>query len=775
MTCGSWARRRGRLVIVALGPTAGVTAGGLTNLLTMTWNWWLFGGLVLMTSLVSAGTLIAPPRGGPPHPVTPRAEDQQAGALLQPPSGTRVFTGRGRELRRLTAPASTENRAGPLMLVISGMPGTGKTELAIRATRALTARYPDGSFWLGLRTYAAAESQMTGTEALRTLLNALNVPPDPNATTVNALSRAWRAATVGKRMLIVLDDADSAEQIRPLLPAAEEAAVLVTTRHVLIGLDPDQSVTLAPFTRAQAAGLAGAILRRAGLNDPQAVAAIAATFRLPLAVRQMSDLKAANPAQRIPASPAETIGDETAAAFARSLGALPKPARLVLRRVAHYPGSLITAPVAAVLASKRIDKATTLLATLYQRGLLIPDNRTSGGYRMHDAVRAAALIESDKRDSSRHLAAADERLFRYARSAIGAAVLMVDSSLLFTDTEADRRDLMPLLRHESDVAALRWLDRHHADLLAVARRCLSARSPQAWRLIYELECYQRLRGFYTEIIELNSQALSLTLYTGDPLGQAAMHQNLGLVDMRTSNYQAALARFQAALALYERAGSRAGQAGIHHELCNVNKWLGDLAQARAHATFSFEMASSGDDLVELAFAHANLGILDRLEGGYVTAREHLTRAMKLFEQVGQRRGIGICHRQLGMLDEHLSRHHDARAHLDHALSLFQELGDLMNQADAHYNLAVVHRGLGLSATAHEHATTALTLASQIRHVQGQADAHTELAHLAQTMGDHTAARTHLHHARDLHRRLHQHGGPGPDVLDAGDPAVRRDG
>ncbi|MBO4273491.1 tetratricopeptide repeat protein, partial [Microbispora triticiradicis] len=419
--------------------------------------------------------------------------------------------------------------------------------------------------------------------------------------------------------------------------------------------------------------------------------------------------------------------------------------------------------------------ATTLLATLYQRGLLIPDNRTSGGYRMHDAVRAAALIESDKRDSSRHLAAADERLFRYARSAIGAAVLMVDSSLLFTDTETDRHGLMPLLRHESDVAALRWLDRHHADLLAVARRCLSARSPQAWRLIYELESYQRLRGFYAEIIELNSQALSLTLHAGDSLGQAAMHQNLGLVDMRTSNYQAALARFQAALALYEQAGSRAGQAEIHHELCNVNKWLGNLAQARAHATFCFETASSGDDLVELAFAHANLGILDRLEGGYPSAREHLTRAMKLFEQVGQRRGVGICHRQLGMLDEHLSRYHDARAHLDHALSLFQELGDLMNQADAHCNLAVVHRGLGLLATAHEHATTALTLASQIRHVQGLADAHTELALLAQTMGDHTAARTHLHHARDLHRRLQQHGGPGPDVLDAGDPAVRRDG
>ncbi|MEV4457589.1 tetratricopeptide repeat protein [Microbispora sp. NPDC049633] len=750
-----------------------MTAGGLTNLLTETWNWWLFGGLVLTTSLVSAGTLIALPRGDPPHPVTPPAEDQQIGSPLQPPSGTRVFTGRGRELRRLTALTPAESRPGPLMLVITGMPGTGKTELAIRAARALAARYPDGLFWLGLRTYAAAESQMTSTEALRTLLNALDVPANPNATSVDALSRTWRAATTGKKMLIVLDDADSAEQIRPLLPAEEESAVLITTRHVLIGLDPDQSITLTPFTRGQAAGLAGAILRRAGLNDPQAVAAIAAAFRLPLAIRQMSDLKAANPAQPIPASPRETISDETAAAFARSLAALAKPARLVLRRVAHYPGSLITAPIAAVLAGRRISETTMLLATLYQRGLLIPDNRTSGGYRMHDAVRAAALMESDQHDSARHLAAAGERLFRYTRGAIDAAVLTVYSSPSITHVDGDPR--VPPLRHESDVAALRWLDRHHPDLLAVARRCLSARSPQAWRLIYNLEFYQRMRGFYSEIVELNSQALVLTQQTGDLLGQAAMHQNLGLVDMRTSDYQAALTRFQTALALYEQVGSRAGQAEIHHELCNVNKWLGDLAQARAHATFCLEVASSGDDLVEWAFAHANLGILDRLEGSHTTARDHLTRAMELFEQAGQRRGVGICHRQLGMLDEQLSRYHDARAHLDRALSLFRELGDLMNQADAHYNLAVVHRGLGAPQIAHEHATTSLALASQISHYQGQADAHTELAHLARATGDHTAARTHLQHAHRLHRRLPHAGGPGPDVPDAGDPAVRRDG
>ncbi|MEU5869554.1 tetratricopeptide repeat protein [Nonomuraea sp. NPDC047529] len=756
MAGGLPARRRGRLVVAALGPMAGVTAGALTNLLTTTWNWWLFGGLVLVTSVVSAGTLIALPHDAPPNPAASPGEDQQPGWALQPPTGTRVFIGRTKELDRLTAPVPEENRPGPLVLVIAGMPGTGKTELAICAVRSLAARYPDGLCWLGLRTYAAAESRMTSTAALRTLLNALNVPPDPGATDVQALSRAWRAATAGKRMLIVLDDADTAAQIRPLLPAAEESAILITTRHVLVGLDPDRGVTLRPFTRGQAAQLAGTILRRAGLNDPQAVAAIAAGFRLPLAIRQMSDLKAANPAQEIPSAATLPIDDETATAFARSLAALAKPARLVLRRVARYPGSLVSAPIAAVLADRPADEAAALLAVLYRRGLLIADSRAGGGYRMHDAVRTAALLGSDRHDSARQLAAADERLFRYARRAVNAAVLLVDTSTSFTDVDADQdacRVQPP--QHETDVSALRWLDRNHPDLLAVARRCLSAGSPQAWRLIHNLECYQRMRGFYSEIIVLNTEALRLAEQAGDLLGQAAMHQNLGLVDMRTSRYRAALTRFRTALRLYTQAGNADGLATIHHELCNVNKWLDDLPQARAHATYCFEAAFSGGDLTRQAFALSTLGTLDRLEGHHTAARDRLTRSMALFEQAGQRRGLGICHRQLGMLDEHQGRHQDAQAHLDQALSLFRELGDVMNQADAHHNLAVVHRRSGAPATAYEHATTALALARQISHVRGQADAHTELSHLARASGDDATAQAHLHQAHTLHQLLHQ--------------------
>ena len=693
-----WARRRGRLVVAALGPVAGVAAGGLTNLLTTAWRRWWFGGLALVTGLVTASTLIGPPRGGP-HPARPLTGHggPSPGPSLPPPSGTRVFVGRREELRfRLIAPDTGGDRAGPLLLLITGMPGAGKTELAIRAARSLAGRYPDGLYWVNLRTYAVAESRMTTSEVLRTLLNALGVPSDPHAIDPAMLARSWHTATAGKRLLVVLDDADTAEQLRPLLPAAETSAAMVTTRHLLTGVDPDRRVTVRPFSQGEAGRLAGAILRRAGLSDPDAVAAIASAFRLPLAIRQMSDLKAANPAQEIPAAAAGETPDEATAAFASSLAALPKHAGLVLRRVAHHPGSLITPSIAAVLAGRSADQGTALLATLYQRGLLIPGGSPGGGYRMHDAVRAAALAESRKHDSAKRLAAADARLFHHIETAMDTAVSLLDPSGLVTEITCGTtcRDV-PLPRHESDVTALAWFDQHHADLLAVTRRCISVRSRRSWRLVFKLGLYQRIRGFYGEITELHGRALDLAELRSDRLGQAAMHQNLGLVAMRTGEYVQARDRFETSLRLYGQVGSQAGLSEIHHELSNANKWLGNLTAARAHAMACFDRASSDGNSVDLAFAHSTLGIIDRLEGRHGPAHGHLTRSLSLFEQTGHRRGMGICHRHLGILNERTGRYEDARTHLTHALFLFEELGDVMNEADAHHDLAVLYRRSGV--------------------------------------------------------------------------------
>lgn len=455
-------------------PGAGVVAGVMTNLITTGWNWWIFGGLVVLSMILTVGTVID-------SPLTKTTVDKSAlasaeppsGTLLSPPTGTRVFTGRTQELSQLSQEIPDKERLGPLLLVITGMAGTGKTQLAIRVSHELVSRYPDGQFWLGLRTYAATESRMGTAEALRTLLNALDVAPDPRATDVTALSQKWRSVTVNRRLLIILDDVDDADQVQPVMPAGEGCAALITSRHVLIGLDPDRAVALEPFSEDEAKCLAESILQRTGQTDSFAAIAIAAAYRLPLAVRQVTDLKAANPSLDI----AELISinsgqrDEAAAALALSLGALTADARLVLRRVAHYPGSLITPAIAATMTDRLLTRVNLLLSELYQHGLLIAEHRSSG-YRMHDLIRAAALRESAARDSRRQLAACNDRLFRYIDTAIAESVWMLYRGSSVTGLISGRADRpnVPPPRHETDVAALTWLDQYHADLIAGVQR-----------------------------------------------------------------------------------------------------------------------------------------------------------------------------------------------------------------------------------------------------------------------------------------------------------------
>jgi tetratricopeptide (TPR) repeat protein len=682
--------------------------------------------------------------------------DVPVGHVLGPPAGTRVFTGRARELSRLLEQVPGEPPPGPLLMVVTGMGGVGKTELAIRAAQELASRYPDGQFWVGLRTYApAAESRIGVTAALRTLLNAAGAAPDPHAASAAALSQKWRSVTADRKILLVLDDADDASQVRSLLPAAQGCAVLVTSRHVLTGLDPDRTIALDVFGEDEARELADEILRRARQQDPGVARAIAAACRLPLAVRQMTDFKAAHPDLDLAEVTAMTSQDSDAAAGARELSfsRLTQDAQLMLRRIAHYPGSLITRAIAATMADQPLTCSSQLLAELFEHGLLIAE--PNNGYRMHDLVRAAALRESDACDSTSQLAACHDRLFRYIDACIVQAVWMIyrgDSVTGMAGGMPDRPDVPPPC-HDSDMAAWSWLDQHQADLLAVARRCISQRSKRAWHLVYDLEFYQRIRGFYSEIAELHSSTLRLAQDSKDRLGQAAMHQNLGLIDMRTSNYPAARIRFEAALALYTEVGNQIGQSEIPHEMSHIDRWLGNLPAARAHAQASLSLDARNGEPIALASAHADLGRIDRIEGHHRSARQHLATSLQIFEDIGQRRGIAIARHELGLLDSQTNRHDDARTHLEYALAMFQELGDLMNQADAHHALAVLGRRTGSAASAHAHAATALRISSEISHYHGQAEAHTELGMLAQLDGNAKAVRLHWQEALVLYQRL----------------------
>lgn len=290
------------LLVALLGSVAAVVIGVFTNLIAAHWSWAVLAGLVAL-AVVSAACAAWTSEAGRKDataelgtsPQPPDRTVRARGTGLMPPIGSRVFTGRADELARLTNALPHASRAGPALIVITGMPGVGKTELAIRTVREVNDQYSDGVFWVSLRTYAARESQVDTTEALRLLLNTVDVAPDERADTAR-LSQQWREVTAGRQLMMVLDDADASGQVLPLLPTAPGSAVIVTSRHVLVGLDPDESISLDVLSMPESLALADAIFTRASSPDSGKTAAIAERYRLPLAIRQVSDLMVSDPA-----------------------------------------------------------------------------------------------------------------------------------------------------------------------------------------------------------------------------------------------------------------------------------------------------------------------------------------------------------------------------------------------------------------------------------------------------------------------------------------------
>jgi tetratricopeptide (TPR) repeat protein len=725
-------------VLLAVGPVAGIVAGVFTNLITTHWSWWVFSVLVVLATALAAAAVFST------RPVDLPAEHRslvpggpRTVKMLVPPAGTRIFCGRSDERAQLVEAAGKRGR-DPDVLVISGIAGVGKTELAVRVAEDLASGFPDGVFWMGLRTYAAApESRLGIGQALQMLLNAVGEQPDQRATGEAELSRAWRAVSAGRRILLVLDDADNAAQVGPLLPGGGGPAVLITSRHVLAGIDPDCAICLQPFGRADAEQLAEAILGRGGVADQAAVKAIADKYRLPLALRHICNLRIGNPgvgiADLLAASAAGL--DEASAALAMSLDALNRGARQLLRRISRYPGSRITAGIAATLADKPVEKTNKLLAELYQHGLLSPDR--DRGYRVHDLVRDAAFREAVSRRSRREVAATDDRIFRYVIAAIESALEVLYPGPFYG------REKPPSVsppRHSDYESALEWLDLHYADLLAVSRHAMAVSYPRAWVVIFSLEYYRRMRGFYLDTIELEKDALRIAEAQRDRLGQASMHLSLGMASLRMGDYSVASENLETALRIYESLDEYGGQAMVHNELAKLARVQRNLPAARQHAERALALFMRLGHATDLGAAYRQVGILDVLAGSYDSARDHFETAARLCESVGQKRGVASCHRELGVLDHKLRRYDDARSHFEAALSLYRSVDDTPYEGETHQKIAALDIDAGDLAAARRHLEMATEINGRINNIRGQADVLATSGDLAKAAGDHAGAR-----------------------------------
>jgi transcriptional regulator with XRE-family HTH domain len=349
----------------------------------------------------------------------PAGADERGSRALTPaqlPPDVSAFTGRGAELARLDELLEAGESAVPIA-VICGLPGVGKTALAVHWARAVRLRFPDGQLYTDLRGFAQ-QPPLRPVDALGALLRGIGVKPEDIPIDAAEAAALFRSLVSGRRLLIVLDNAHAAAQVRPMLPGDPGCLVLVTSRNGLSGLiarDGAHRVELGVLPPGEAIEL---LRRTAGHTriaaEPDAAVALAeACGRLPLALRIVAAHLGERPNQSIGghvselrAAPGlaalELHGDADAsarAAFALSYQDQPPAVRRMFRLLALAPGPDVGVDVAAALAGAAATDAVRLLEELVSAHLV--QRSESDRYGQHDLLRrySGELVRAEEPDA----------------------------------------------------------------------------------------------------------------------------------------------------------------------------------------------------------------------------------------------------------------------------------------------------------------------------------------------------------------------------------------
>ena len=652
----------------------------------------------------------------------------------QLPAAVPGFVGREAELRALSAPL--DQPGGPpgtvLISAIDGTAGVGKTALAVYWAHSVAWRFGDGQLYVNLHGFGPPGPPVTPAEVVRGFLDALEVPPEKIPARPESQAALYRSLLVGRRLLIVLDNARDTEQVRPLLPGSPGSLVVVTSRAELAGLaaiEGARLLTLDVLTGSEAVEL---LARRLGRDrvtaEPAALTALAGfCARLPLALAIAAARAAARPRFPLAVLAAELrddagrldaldVGDAASsvqAVFSWSCRQLTGPAARLFRLLSVHPGPDISAPAAASLTGSGPHESHQMLGELTRAHLI--SEHAPGRYAFHDLLRAYAAEQARAHDgASARRAALHRVLDHYLHTAYAARLLLRPPPRPPITLVVPQPGVTP----ESPGGyqqALDWFTAEHQVLLAVAS--LAAETGfdvYAWQLPWSMADFLVRCGYLHERAALQRSALEAATRLGDKSGQAAALLQLGAACHALGDYDQARDRLSDGLGLYRQIGDLCGEA-------RVRMMIGSL------------LGDQGRDAAALSQAE---------------------QALDLFRALGDRAGqagalndIGCCHAELGHLRQ-------ARVVCEEALALQQELGNRIGEAVSWDSLGRAEYQLGNLAGAAECYQRAMRLFRELRARSAEAEACTHLGDIRHADGDHFAARTAWLRALDIFDDLH---------------------
>lgn len=694
------------------------------------------------------------------------------------PPDVHDLTGRGAELDLLLSAARAPGH--PAVITVDGMGGVGKTTLAVHAAHRLAADCPDGRFFLDLRAHSVGQEPLDPRQALAALLRADGVPAQSIPDGFEERVARWRDRSVGRRLLVVLDNAASAAQVRPLLATEPGCVTIVTSRRRLTGLDRVTNICLEVLAPADAATFFGAVLGGTafgvgggtGIGTSRAAAepkAVADVVRLcgylPLAIqlaaarlRHRPSWTVAHLAKRLSDRHrrlAELSGEDrsVASALALSYEPLPGPDRWLFRLLAVVPGDDFHRRTIAAAADLDEDDVDDALQRLVDAHLV--EQREPDRYHLHDLTRQFARATAALEDSLDDRTAALERVLDHLFAAAMRAVPRVAPCRHVIAVGAVRRpELLP--DTESATAARTWLETERGTIADAVRMAYEhGRDDACWRLAHAMCPFHMLRSYSDDWIAAHRIALAAARRRDDRFAEATILQELGMQSWSTARYAEATALNEQALAIHREIGNLAGQAGTLRILGSIGQRQGRYADALRHLDASIALARQMSDRRAEANALSSAGIALYRSGRTERAVDHFRDALDGYRSVDDPNGVAATLTNLGYVLARAGRHPEARGYLEQSLSLRKTVGD-SHLGQTLTNLAIVHRNLGHPHRALEYHMRALRAFRLSGDRSAEAEALNDLADTLTEAGTGGDARRHYAEALDL-------------AVDTGDP------
>ena len=648
-----------------------------------------------------------------------RAEATFTVTPSQLPRDVRGFVNRHDELATLTSVASEQHadHLAAAVTVITGTAGVGKTSLALHWAHRVRDLFPDGQLYVNLRGYDPGQPAVPE-EVLDRFLRDLGVPATAIPVHLDERASLYRSLLAARRMLVVLDNAATAAQIRPLLPGTASCLVLVTSRSRLSGLvarDGAYRLGLDILLEEDAVALLGTVTARYRSHDQrhELVELARLCARLPLALRIAAERAASRPMMRLDELIADlrdesalwdaltAEGDDDADAvrtvFAWSYRALSEPAARLFRLLGRHPGNEFGLPAAAALAGISVAHARQQLDVLIGAHLL--EQPAPGRYEFHDLLRAYAV------DQVRHLESREtqtevlQRILEWYLHTADAASTRIAAFDRYELTQPIPADVASLT-FDSHETALRWYHIESSNLvIATSAAAEAGLHTTAWRLAAVLRGIYMHQNAFDDWLATSAIGVDSAEQDGDRRGQAEALESLGRAYFQSRRLDQAETSHRAALAIRQSLGDRFGEAVSLNTLGLIGLRRRRLDDARSF----FEQAGAifrdlGDRRWE-ALMRSNLAeTLCEVQQPQAAA-VILTATLTVFRELGDRASEGNALFHHSWTQRELGDPAAARASIDHALRIAEDEQNQVWQAHWLVELGTVQRAAGQPADA----------------------------------------------------------------------------